>query len=131
MFRIKICGVTNVGDALAAIDVGADALGFNFYRGSKRFVEREDAQELTSQLPSALLKVGVFVNSDADEIRKTVEHARLDCVQLHGDESPEFLAELPVAIPIIRAYRCGSEGLAPLASYLDNCRSLHRMPIAV
>lgn len=131
MFQIKICGVTNLGDAQVAIDAGADALGFNFYRSSKRFVEQEDAAQITDQLPHSVLKVGVFVNHGAREIQAAVERLSLDCVQLHGEERAEFLAGLPVTVPVLRAFRCGPTGLAPLASYLAECRSFGRLPDAV
>jgi phosphoribosylanthranilate isomerase len=131
MFRIKICGVTNSGDALAAIEAGADALGFNFYRSSKRFVELEQARRIADQVAGSALKVGVFVNHDAREIAEAVETVGLDCIQLHGDERPAFLAGLPADLPIVCAHRCGAQGLAPLASYLYECRELGRMPVAV
>ncbi len=131
MFRIKICGVANIGDALAAIEAGADAIGLNFYRSSKRFIEYEQARRIADQMAGTVLKVGVFVNHDAREIAKAVENFGLDCIQLHGDERPAFLAGLLADVPIIRAYRCGADGLAPLASYLHECRELGRTPDAV
>ncbi len=131
MFRIKICGVTNSSDARAAIEAGADAIGFNFYCSSKRFVELENARQIAEIVPSTVATVGVFVNHSVRDIQEAVENLRPDYIQLHGDEPPQFLAELPAPVKLIRAYRCGSDGLAPLASYLDECRSLGRMPDAV
>lgn len=131
MFRIKICGVTNRGDAQAAARAGADAIGLNFYRASKRFVDRGTAREIIEGLPDSLAKVGVFVNLEAGEIAATAAELRLDFVQLHGDEPAAFVAELPASVRIVRGYRCGADGLAPLASYLDECRSLGRVPAAV
>jgi phosphoribosylanthranilate isomerase len=131
MCRIKICGVTNINDARAAVAAGVDALGFNFYRASKRFVEIEDARQIAGIVPNSVTKVGVFVNLSVREIQEAVEFLQPDFIQLHGDEPAEFLVDLPASIKIIRAYRCGPDGLSPLASYLDQCRSLGRMPDAV
>jgi phosphoribosylanthranilate isomerase len=131
MFQIKICGVTNANDAQAAIDAGADALGFNFYLLSKRFIELDVARPMADVVPNGVSKVGVFVNHSAREVQSTVEFLRPAYIQVHGDEPAELLSELPSGIKIIRAYRCGASGLAPLASYLDQCRSLGRMPDAV
>jgi phosphoribosylanthranilate isomerase len=131
MFRIKICGVTNPDDALAAIDAGADALGFNFYRSSKRFIELDVARQISDVVPAHVAKVGVFVNHSVREIQEAVESLRPAFIQLHGDEPPDLLCDLPTEVKIIRAYRCGKEGLKPLASYLEECRTLGRTPDAV
>lgn len=97
MTKIKICGIKTLPDALAAIQTGADLLGFNFYPKSPRYIEPETCAEITSILrekhPSIIL-VGVFVNSPIPKIRVTLEIAHLDLAQLHGDETPEMLAEL-------------------------------------
>jgi phosphoribosylanthranilate isomerase len=131
MFRIKICGVTNPDDARAAVDAGADALGFNFYRSSKRFIEFDVARQIVETVPARVAKVGVFVNHSAREIQEAAEVLRPAYIQLHGDEPAELLSDLPVEIKIIRAYRCGAEGLKPLASYLEKCGSLGRVPDAI
>jgi phosphoribosylanthranilate isomerase len=131
MFRIKICGVTNADDARASIDAGADALGFNFYRSSKRFIELDVARQIADVVPANVAKVAVFVNHSAREIQDAVESLQPTYIQLHGDEPSEFLHDLPTAIKIIRAHRCGPNGLAPLASYLERCHSRGRMPDAV
>ncbi len=94
MTKIKICGIKTLKDALAAIEAGADYLGFNFYSKSVRFVEKETCAEITSVLkrkyPQIKL-VGVFVNSPVDEVKNILETCHLDLVQLHGDETPEML----------------------------------------
>ena len=131
MFRIKICGVTNPDDALAAVDAGADALGFNFYRSSKRFIELEVARQIAGVVPDNVVKVGVFVNHSAHEIQEAAKSLRPAYIQLHGDEPAELLSDLPAEMKIIRAYRCGAKGLKPLASYLKKCRALGRMPDAI
>jgi phosphoribosylanthranilate isomerase len=131
MFRVKICGVTNLADAEAAAALGADALGLNFFRRSKRFVGDDAARQIVEGVPKSIAKVGVFVNHDAREINEISSRLDLDFVQLHGDEPARLLAELPASVRIVRAYRVGPDGLAPLASHLAECRSLGRVPDAV
>jgi phosphoribosylanthranilate isomerase len=127
-FRIKICGITNLSDALAAADAGADAIGLNFFSKSRRFVEPGQARSIAASLPAGILKVGIFVNHDAEHMHSIVDQVGLNAVQLHGDESPALVSELPFNVRIIRAHRCGPDGLAPLAQYLDQCHALGRMP---
>jgi phosphoribosylanthranilate isomerase len=95
MTIVKICGIKTLKDALAAIEAGADYLGFNFYPRSARFIEKSACAEITSVLkrehPQIKL-VGVFVNSPVDEITDTLQTCSLDLVQLHGDEPPEVVA---------------------------------------
>ena len=95
MTIIKICGIKTLKDALAAIDSGADYLGFNFYPKSVRFIENSACAEITSVLkrehPQIKL-VGVFVNSSVEDIKDILQTCRLDLVQLHGDEPPEMVA---------------------------------------
>jgi phosphoribosylanthranilate isomerase len=97
MTIIKICGIKILKDALAAIDAGADYLGFNFYPKGVRFIEKEICAEITSVLrreyPRIKL-VGVFVNYSADEVKNILETCSLDLAQLHGDETPETFAQL-------------------------------------
>ena len=121
MIRIKICGIRSVADALAAADAGADAIGLNFFSKSRRFVDPALAQHIASAVPAHVCKVGVFVNHDASEIAAIANSVGLDVVQLHGDESPELIARLPRGVRVVRAKRCGSAGLSPLASYLAEC----------
>ncbi|MBM3132448.1 MAG: phosphoribosylanthranilate isomerase [Chloroflexi bacterium] len=93
MMRIKICGITSREDALAAIEFGADALGFIFAE-SPRKVTPEIARAIIAELPPFVTKVGVFVNRPLDEIRETMAFCGLDLAQLHGEESPETCAAL-------------------------------------
>lgn len=92
MTIIKICGITSMRDALAAVEAGADCLGFNFYMGSARHVSVTECEKITAMLnrdfPS-ILKVGVFVNTPAFYIRALIQACSLDMAQLHGDEGPE------------------------------------------
>ncbi len=106
MTKIKICGIKTLPDALAAIEAGADYLGFNFYPKSVRFIEKSACAEITSVLkrehPQIKL-VGVFVNSPVEEIKDILQTCQLDLAQLHGDETPETFAQL--ALQAFRAFR--------------------------
>ncbi len=94
MIRIKICGITNLDDALLAVDLGAAALGFVFYPKSPRYVTPEAAREIIAQLPPFVAAVGVFVDEEAARVRDLAAKVRLDWVQLHGQESPEYCRHL-------------------------------------
>ncbi len=94
MVRIKICGITNLEDALLAAELGAQALGFIFYAKSPRSLEPEAAREIIRQLPPLVLSVGVFVNEEAALVRDLAARVGLDWVQLHGQESPEYCRSL-------------------------------------
>ena len=123
MFRIKICGITNVDDARAVVEAGADALGLNFYPKSPRYVERDQARAIVDALPKDVVKVGLFVNADADDVRRTFDDLGLDLIQLHGDEPPSFLGQLGDR-PVMRAFRLDRRGLEPVGEYLEDCRRL-------
>ena len=94
MTWVKICGITNLDDALAACDAGANALGFIFCTKSPRYVTAETAQSIVSKLPPGVEKVGVFVDETVEHVRDTVKQVELTAVQLHGVETPEFSREL-------------------------------------
>ena len=94
MTWIKICGITNLDDALAAADAGADAVGFVFTPKSPRHVTLEVARSFISKLPESLEKVGVFVNQTVEQVRDAAKQLGLSAVQLHGDESTEFSGAL-------------------------------------
>lgn len=95
MTRIKICGITNIDDALMAIDAGADALGFNFVPGTPRYLkDTKAAAKIIEQLPPFITTVGLFVNADAEVIQGTADGCHLDMLQLHGEESPQFCRSL-------------------------------------
>jgi len=92
---IKICGITNLEDALLAVEAGAGALGFNFWPHSRRYIDPRDARAIIDQLPATVLPVGVFVNEEApDIVRQIADTARVSALQLHGDESPQFCEAL-------------------------------------
>jgi phosphoribosylanthranilate isomerase len=91
--KVKICGITNYEDAAAALDMGADLLGFNFYAKSPRFVPPDKAREIVNKLPGFIDIAGVFVNESIEQINETKNLCQLDWVQLHGDESLELWKE--------------------------------------
>src|SRR5581483_1069778 len=95
VIKVKICGITNLEDALAAADAGTDALGFNFYRKSPRYVEPLEAQKIIEQLPPFVAAVGVFVNEpEPQRVAEMASQLKLNAIQLHGDESPDYCAQL-------------------------------------
>ncbi len=102
--RVKICGLTNASDAVAAAEAGADALGFMFFAGSKRNVSFASAAAIMRELPAFVSKVGVFVNATADEIRRAVDETGIDTLQLHGEEPPEFCAQF-APLKVVKAFR--------------------------
>ena len=114
MTLVKICGITNLADARAAINAGADALGFNFYRPSPRYISPPDARKIIEQLPHSVLKVGVFVNEGLHSVMHITEEAALSAVQLHGDESPEYCSEL-AGTYVIKAF--GAENNLHVETY--------------
>ncbi|MBA3514769.1 MAG: phosphoribosylanthranilate isomerase [Pyrinomonadaceae bacterium] len=95
MAFVKICGITNLEDALLSVAAGADALGFNFYRPSPRYIEPFAAREIVDRLPGNVLTVGVFVNEAVPEtVERIASDAGLGAVQLHGDETPDYCRAL-------------------------------------
>ena len=107
MTKVKICGITNLEDARHSIACGADALGFNFYDKSPRYISTDMAKRIIEQLPDTIEIVGVFVNEKTDRIVEIADAAKLDMIQLHGDETPEFTSVVAVktGLPVIKAFR--------------------------
>jgi phosphoribosylanthranilate isomerase len=99
--RIKVCGVTRAEDALAAVRLGVDALGFNFWPGSRRHLTSAAAREIIALLPPFVTSVGVFVNQPEGEMRAIAAETGIQVFQLHGDEPPELCARLP--LPVVKA----------------------------
>jgi phosphoribosylanthranilate isomerase len=117
---VKICGITNASDALAACEAGANFLGFNFYEKSPRHIALADAAKIRSQLPKNVEAVGVFVNAKPASIASLSASVRLDAAQLHGDETPSTVAEVARAIRVFKAFRVGPDFLlATLDQYPD------------
>ena len=88
--RIKICGITNHEDAANAVACGADALGFNFFKGSARYISPGKAAEICAQVPAFVATVGLFVNEPLADVNRIIGSLRLGLVQFHGDETPEY-----------------------------------------
>ena len=104
--RIKICGVTNEEDARAATDLGADALGFNFWPGSKRYVDLDRAFSWIRGLPPFVTRVAVLVNMPLEDARCVADHPAIDLVQFHGDEDESYCAQFAACgRPFIKAVR--------------------------
>jgi phosphoribosylanthranilate isomerase len=159
MFRVKICGITSIDDALQAAEAGADAIGLNFYEDSPRFVPPDLAGEIVAavreQHDARQVQIfGVFVNATLDDIVWTFREGNLYGIeqavgiQLHGDEPPVLLRELrqhgigtsqdllhslgyaPLT-PVMRAFRCQSPDLAEVKTYLKACQDLKALPQAI
>lgn len=102
---VKICGITNLDDALYCADCGADALGFNFHTRSVRYIRPEETHKIVERLPEHVTKVGVFVNSRRARIEKITREVKLSALQLHGNEHPEDCLNFDVSV--IKAMRVG------------------------
>ena len=123
MVRIKICGITNLEDALLAAELGADALGFIFYPKSPRKVDAETARSIIAQLPPFVAAVGVFVDEGAAVVQELAARVGLDWVQLHGQESPDYCRSL--GRNVIKGFRIQDEdSLRQLADYQDAVQAL-------
>lgn len=101
--KVKICGITNIEDALLCETLGAEALGFIFYKGSKRYISPETAHEIIKSLSAFIMKVGVFVNESHEEINKIAFEAKLNTVQLYSEESPKTINN--ILLPVIKSFR--------------------------
>jgi phosphoribosylanthranilate isomerase len=113
--KVKICGITNVDDAVAAVDSGADALGFVFFKESPRYIPYTNAASIINKLPSFLTTVGVFVNEQPEHIENIITMTGIDVVQLHGEEPPEKCIFMRRAIKAVRVETL--ESLDPLINY--------------
>ena len=102
--KVKICGITNLSDALVACEAGADALGFVFYKKSPRYIEPTKAKEIAQKLPPFVKKVGLFVNETPEFINETMKKSYMDLAQIHFEVSQEFLNKLEYPyVEVIRA----------------------------
>jgi len=117
--KVKICGITNRDDALAAVEAGADALGFVFYEKSPRFITVSAAAGIIRQLPLAVLKVGVFVNAPKQAVHDAIAACGLTLLQFHGDEPPDYCLQFKVRT--MKAFRIrDAESLRELPQYKTN-----------
>lgn len=107
MVTVKICGITNLEDARLAVEAGADALGFNFYKKSPRHIEPVAARKIIDHIGGSVMHVGVFVDHSIGEVLRTIDAAGIDAVQLHGEESAAFVSDLGKRCDrdIIKAFR--------------------------
>lgn len=114
--KVKICGITNLDDAIKAAELGADAIGFVFWEGSRRFISPAAAARILREMPPFMTSVGVFVNEGAKAVNRVIDETGIDCAQLHGEESPEEC--LQVKSRVIKAIRIkDSKDLRALKSY--------------
>ena len=114
--KVKICGITSVEDANAAVDAGADAIGLMFYEPSPRNLSLKVAAGIASSLPPFITRVGVFVNAAEDVVHKAILACGLDALQFHGDEPPEYCRKF--ATRVIKAFRIRDKGsLVALKQY--------------
>ena len=121
---IKLCGVRDLETARALAALRPNALGFNFHKPSRRYIDPVSARAIQNALPREVLGVGVFVNATADEIVEILAHTGIRAIQLHGDEPATIITQLRDVlpeVPIIRAWRVDEAGLESLAAYLEQC----------
>ena len=110
--KVKVCGITSYEDAAMALDQAVDALGFNFFPSSPRYVSPAEARSIICRLPPLITTVGVFVNvSSAGSLMATALRSGVQVLQLHGDETPEYCNELSGCLPLIKALRIGNDGV--------------------
>ena len=115
--KVKVCGITNLNDAEAAIDLGADILGFNFYPPSPRFIAPDKALEIINKLPTFVDTAAVFVNPEIEQIKGLTEHGFFNWIQLHGDETPDFCDSLQwLNVRTIKAIRVKDSGTVKTVS---------------
>jgi len=113
---VKICGITILDDALSAVEHGADAVGFNFYRQSKRYITPDSAAEIAEKLPAGVLRVGVFVNARRDEVDTAILRSGINGIQFSGDERPEDV--LGYHLPVMKAIHIsGKESIGEMKTY--------------
>lgn len=124
--KVKICGITSVGDAEAAVEAGADVLGLVFYRDSPRCVSLATAQAIERQLPPFIVRVGVFVDPAPEDVFSAMHQCGLNLLQFHGQETPEFCGQF--RIMTMKAFRIqDAESLREIPHYqtdaflLDSC----------
>ncbi len=105
MTRVKICGVRRPEDAQVAVDAGADAIGFNFWKGTARYVAPDDAAQMIREIPESVLTVGVFVDEEPQRVLEIAAGTGLRAIQLHGSEMPEYMEKLIGPCRLIKAIK--------------------------
>ncbi|HBE83190.1 MAG TPA: phosphoribosylanthranilate isomerase [Pyrinomonadaceae bacterium] len=121
MVKVKICGITNLGDAATAARLGADMLGFNFCEKSPRFITPNAARDIIRELTASTLNIGVFVDESEDTVVKIAETTGLSGIQLHGNESPDLVSKLRARTKlfVIKALRVGPDFLPETAAEFE------------
>jgi phosphoribosylanthranilate isomerase len=104
MVKVKICGITNLKDARDAVRSGCDGLGFVFFKGSQRYIEPKKAGSIIRELPSGIIKIGVFANARKETVKRIATLCKLDILQFHGNESPQFCARF-TKYKVIKTFR--------------------------
>jgi phosphoribosylanthranilate isomerase len=117
MTEVKICGITNREDAMTAVRAGADAIGFIFYARSSRCVSPDRVREINLRLPGKPCRVGVFVGQEAEEVKRIFRFCKLDLIQLHGKESPDYCGLFSSAVLIKAVSLRGEADLDSLSRY--------------
>lgn len=135
-FLIKLCGLTSPADCVAAVVAGPTAVGLNFFAGSSRYVSPAQAAEIVAVLPPEVLAVGVFVDSEPDNILAITEEVPLQAIQLHGAETPQAVAAVKKRlgeskIHLVKALATGKHSVDDLKAYLQACAELGALPDAV
>lgn len=128
--RIKICGITNQRDAQLAIELGADAIGLNFYPKSKRFISLSQARAILKDFPSSASVVALFVNAHPEQVATYVSQiSQIDCLQLHGDNLGPISS---IHLPFIPAFPVRTvEDLQPITAYLNRCGEVDQLPMGI
>jgi phosphoribosylanthranilate isomerase len=112
--KVKVCGITSYDDAVMVLDQGVDALGFNFYPPSPRYIGPEDARSIVRRLPPFVTAVGLFVHiARPDQVSEIAHRAGVQMIQLHGDESPDYCRKL-ADWPLIKVLRIGTNGISEI-----------------
>src|SRR4051812_46446222 len=115
--KIKICGITNVADALAAVTAGADALGFMFFEGSSRYLPNDKIKAIIREVPPFVAKVGVFVNATREQVKKAIDETGIDTLQFHGDETAEACRGF--GLKTIKAFRIQGKDMLQIMPRYD------------
>ena len=117
--KVKICGITSVADAEAAVQAGADAIGLMFYPGSPRCISLDTAQEIARRLPPYVIRTGVFVDPNPSDVFAAIQRCQLNLLQFHGQETPEFC--LQFGIMTMKAFRIeNADSLLPMTAYFTD-----------
>ncbi len=104
MIKVKICGITNLEDALASVEAGCQAIGFVFYRGSCRYIDPRKAAAISRNLPKYVSKIGVFVNAPKRRVEHIAKFCGLDILQFHGEETPKYCSSFK-KYKIVKSFR--------------------------